>query len=116
MPDSKLIESVQDMVRTYPRNVMAARLADYIYRRDDLKARGNNSHESLSRIIEEIERQFGRLPPNAKWLITTGMHSPEQYKGRVFIYDSFAQARQDNDALVGKVTMAEYVGDGSMDK
>lgn len=115
MPDNTLIESVRHMVRTYPRNEMGARLAEYIYRRDDFKARKNKANESLSRIIAEIEKRFGKIPSNAKWIITTGMHSPKQYQGRVFIYDSFAQARRDNDALVGKLTMAEYVGDGDLD-
>lgn len=115
MPDITLIESVRYMIRTYPRNEMGARLAEYIYRSDDLKARKNKDSDSLGRIIAEIEQHFGKIPSNAKWIITTGMHSPEQYKGRVFIYDSFAQARRDNDVLVGKLTMAEYVGDGELD-
>ena len=62
-------------------------------------------HDEIARFTETS------APPNVMWKLTPGRNSPEEYKGREFIYDSENNARQDAKSIRGTVTMVEYVGD-----
>lgn len=91
-------------------------LANFIYRREWFMETGRaHAAASLGRAISRLQETVN-IPSNAKWLVTPGRHSPEEYRGRVFIHDSYEKAREDAEAICGKVSMAEYVGDGELDK
>lgn len=68
---------------------------------------------SLTRVIDRLSSAV-HTPSNAMWKLTPGRNSPDKYKGREFIYDNENKAREDARAILGTVTMVEYVGDGPM--
>ena len=112
-PDKGNLTEFDRLARELGREEM---LANFIYRRERYMKTGRvHAADSLGRAISRLE-QTVNLPSNAKWLVTPGRNSPEEYKGRVFIYDSYEKAKEDAEAICGKVSMAEYVGDGELDK
>lgn len=69
--------------------------------------------KSITRVIDRLS-EVVRRPPNSLWMITPGWQSPEEYRGRKFIYTSEDQAREDAERILGTVSLVELVGDGDM--